>query len=433
MTGQQASIPNSSNIARAELDNGITLLVYENPAVQSVNLMGSLHAGSIYESPDKSGLASLAAGALMTGTSERDFDAIHGALEDIGADLGFRGHIHKAGLSGKALAEDLSLLLNVAAEALRNPIFPAEHVERLRGERLTWLQYSSFDTRYRAAKAMREALYPAAHPYHYGTYGDEESIAKISVDDLISFHAAHFGPRGMILVIVGAVDSADAIKLATESFGDWRNPAQPAVRQAAAPDTCSDDLRPVVFVPGKTQSDICMGLIGPARKADDYLAAQLANSVLGVFGMMGRIGKSVREEKGLAYYAFSRLGGGHGPDPWTVSAGVNPENVELAVASILEEIKRLRSEVVSDEDLADNQSYFTGRMPLRLESNEGIASHIHSMESFKLGLDYLANYDELIYRITKEDLLRAAQRYLRSERMVVAVAGPDRENPESAD
>ena len=78
-----------------------------------------------------------------------------------------------------------------------------------------------------------------------------------------------------------------------------------------------------------------MGVIGPARKADDYLAAQLANSVLGEFGMMGRIGKSVREEKGLAYYAFSRLGGGHGPDPWTVSAGVNPENVELAIASVL--------------------------------------------------------------------------------------------------
>lgn len=433
MTDRGASIPNSSNIARAELENGITLLVYENPAVQSVNLMGSFHAGSIYETPELSGLASLAAGALMTGTTARDFDALHGALEDIGADLGFRGHIHKAGLSGKALAEDLNLLLEVAAEALRQPIFPAEHVERLRGERLTWLQYSSFDTRYRAAKAMREALYPPAHPYHYGTYGDEESISRISVDDLKSFHAAHFGPRGMILVIVGAIAAADAIELATDAFGDWRNPAQPAVRQAAVPEACSQDFRPTVFVPGKTQSDICMGVIGPARKADDYLAAQLANSVLGEFGMMGRIGKSVREEKGLAYYAFSRLGGGHGPDPWTVSAGVNPENVELAVASVLEEIERLTTEAVSDEDLADNQSYFTGRMPLRLESNEGIASHIHSMESFKLGLDYLAKYDELIYSVTKEDMLRAAQRYLLPEEMVVAVAGPGREDSNATD
>lgn len=425
MTDLQASIPNESNIIRAELDNGITILVYENPAVQSVNVMGSLQAGSIYEKPEQSGLASLAAGALMTGAQGADFDAIHGALEDVGADLGFRGHVHKAGFSGKALAEDLSLLLDVASDALRNPIFPAEHVERLRGERLTWLQYSSFDTRYRAAKAMREALYPASHPYHYGTYGDEESIAKITVDDLKDFHAGHFGPRGMILAVVGAVEASHVVQLATNAFGDWGNPEQPAVLQAHEPENAADGLRPTVVVPGKTQSDIHMGIVGPARKTEDYLAAQLANSVLGEFGMMGRIGKSVREDKGLAYYAYSRLGGGHGPDPWTISAGVNPDNVELAIASIMDEIERVTSETVTDEDLADNQSYFTGRMPLRLESNEGIASHIHSMESFDLGLDYLANYEDMIYGITKDDLLRAAQNYLRPEGMVVAVAGPD--------
>ena len=426
MTDRRGSIPKSSNITRVQLDNGITLLAYENPAVLSVNVMGSLHAGGIYESPKQSGLASLVAGALMTGTAARDFDAMHGALEDVGADLGFRGHMHKVGFAGKALAEDLSLLLDAASDCLRNPVFPAEHVERLRGERLTWLQYSSFDTRYRAAKAMREALYPETHPYHYGSYGDEESIAGLTVDDLRQFHGEHFGPRGMILVIVGAVAASEAVSLATAAFGDWRNPEQPAIRQAYGPDSGADDLRRTVVVPGKTQSDISMGAIGPARRADDFLAAQLANSILGEFGMMGRIGKSVREEKGLAYYAYSRLGGGHGPDPWTISAGVNPDNVELAIASVIEEIERLTSDAVTDEDLADNQSYFTGRMPLRLESNEGIASNIHSMESFDLGLDYLANYDDMIYSITKADLLRAARNYLRPERMVVAVAGPDR-------
>ena len=88
--------------------------------------------------------------------------------------------MHKVGLSGKALAEDLQLLLEISNDVLRNPSFPDDHVERLRGERLTWLQYSSFDTRYRAAKAMREALYPASHPYHYGTSGSEETIKRIS-------------------------------------------------------------------------------------------------------------------------------------------------------------------------------------------------------------------------------------------------------------
>ena len=425
MSKSQASIPHSGNIERTELPNGIKILVYENPAVQSVNVMGSLHGGSIYEASEQSGLASIVAGASMTGTGNRDFDAIHGALEDIGAALSFSGHKHKVGFSGKALAEDLSTLVDVANDVLRNPVFPAEHVERLRGERLTWLQYSQFDTRYRASKAMREALYPEDHPYHYGTYGNEESIAGISVDDLRAFHSRQYGPAGMILVIVGAVKSDEALALVGDAFGDWRQESPSAAQCVDAPAAEAAGGRRTVFVPGKTQSDISMGIIGPSRKADDFLAAQLANSVLGVFGMMGRIGKSVREEKGLAYYAYSSVGGGHGPEPWSVSAGVNPENVDLAIESILAEIERLSTELATEGDLADNQSYFTGRMPLRLESNEGIASNIHSMESYGLGLDYLLNYEEMIGRITREDLLAAARTYLSAEDMTIAVAGPE--------
>ena len=416
--------PHSDSISRVKLDNGLTLLVYENAAVRSVNIMGSIHAGSIYERPDKSGLASLTALALMTGTANRSFDDIHSALEDIGAEFAVRGDVHKIGLFGKALAEDLPRLLEIANDALRQPIFPDEHIERLRGERLTWLQYSSFDTRYRAAKAMRETLYPQPHPYHYGTHGTEETTAAISRGDLMRYRETHFGPRGMILVIVGAIQTDEVIQQVTELFGDWQNPHQPAVAAVTAPDKLSGSQRQFVAVPGKTQSDIKMGAIGPARQAADYLPAQLANSILGEFGMMGHIGKNVREQKGLAYYAFSQLGGGHGPDPWSVSAGVSPDNVELALDSIMEEIERLISETVSDDDLADNQSYFTGRLPLRLESNEGLASHIHSMESYGLGLDYLADYRDSIYRITKEDLLKAARNYLKPAEMVTAVAGP---------
>ncbi|MCY4539774.1 MAG: pitrilysin family protein [Chloroflexi bacterium] len=424
MSAFAASIPKESNINRVEFDNGMVLLVYENRAVESVNITASLHAGSIYEGPERSGLASLAASALLTGTEDRSFDEIHASLENIGAELSMRGHIHKLGLFGKALAEDLRPLMETASEALRYPSFPSEHVERLRGERLTWLQYSSFDTRYRAGKAMRQALYPASHPYHYGTYGDEGTIGGITKADLSAFHARHMGPGGMIMVIVGDVDTQDAVRLVGETLGDWRNPEQSQVARADFPDAPSVTERQTVFVPGKTQCDISMGALGPARGAADYLAAQIANSVLGEFGMMGRIGKSVREEQGLAYYAYSHLGGGHGPDPWIVSAGVNPDHVDKAIDSILAEIERLVSEAVSDEDLADNQSYFTGRLPLRLESNEGISSQIHAMESYKLGLNYLAEYKDMIYRISGDDVLKAAQRYLDPKNMVIAVAGP---------
>lgn len=421
----QSNFPSSANITRVVLDNGIVVLAYENPAVKSVNIMGSLQVGSIYDSPEKNGLASFVASALMMGTTHRDFDQIHSAMEDIGADVGIQSHVHKVGVSGKSLAEDLPVLLDVANDALRNPIFPEDHIERLRGQRLTRLQHSNFDTRYRSSKALREALYPESHPYHYGTYGTEETIPELSIDNLKAFHARHYGPRNMIMVVVGAVSADDAVAMVSEKFGDWQNSDQPALVDAPDITEFTGTRRSFVFVPGKSQSDINMGVVGPSRYAPDYIPAQLANSVLGVFGMMGRIGKSVREEKGLAYYAYSRVGGGHGPDAWTISAGVNPENVELAVDSSLEEIERLITEVVTDDDIADNQSYFTGNLPLQLESNEGLSSHIHRMESFQLGLDFLANYKDAVYSVTKEDMLKAAQNYLKPDEMVVAVAGPE--------
>jgi zinc protease len=128
---------------------------------------------------------------------------------------------------------------------------------------------------------------------------------------------------------------------------------------------------------------------------------------------------------GLAYYAYSRLEGGEGPGAWQVMAGVSPENVSLTIEKAQAEIERLCNELVSEEELDDNQSYFTGRLPLRLESNSGIANILEALERYDLGLDYLANYTQTIRTISREDILSAAQRYLRPERLVISVAEPE--------
>lgn len=419
------ALPGPDTITRVVLENGITVLVYENYAAQSVVLAGSLQAGSLYETPDKSGLASMTASALMRGTEQHDFDMIHASLEDIGADLDVGAGVHTAGFNGKSLAEDLPVLVNLASEALRHPVFPPDHVERLRGEIITGLQYRQQDTRFRANRAFRDSLYPANHPYHYSTRGTLQTVPQIAVADLHDYHRQHYGPSGMIVVIVGAVKAQDAVDIVRTRFADWQNPAQPT--PTPLPDMPSvDEIRRVaVNVPGKTQSDIVLGVPGPSRLAPDYRAAALVNSVLGQFGMMGRIGEEVREKLGLAYYAYSSVEGGHGPNPWNVSAGVNPANVQLAVDSIMKEVRRITAEPVSDEDLADNKSYFTGHLPLQLESNEGIASSILNIELYDLGLDYLLKITDEINALTKDDLLAAARKYWNPDAYVMAVAGPE--------
>lgn len=420
------SLPGSHNIQRVVLENGITLLSYENYAAQSVVIAGSLRAGSIYESPAQNGLASLTASALMRGTRKRDFNTLASAQEDVGADLNVGGGTHFVSFFGKALAEDLPLLVELLADVLREPAFPVQQVERLRGELMTGMRMRMQDTRFRASRAFSEALYPPEHPYHYSPRGTIETLTTITPDDLIAFHRQQYGPDGMLIAIVGAVSAAEAEAVVRQWLADWTNPAQ--VPTPELPALAARHGTERIFTPlaGKTQSDLILGIVGPARSAPDFMAAQVANSVLGQFGMMGRIGGSVREDLGLAYYAYSDIEGGLGPGAWKVAAGVNPANVDLAIERIVDELVRITSEPVSSDDLDDNQSYFVGRLPSQLESNEGIASNLLNMEVNQLGLDYLVNYREMLYRLTPGELLAAARRYLTPEALVISVSGPER-------
>jgi zinc protease len=148
------------------------------------------------------------------------------------------------------------------------------------------------------------------------------------------------------------------------------------------------------------------------------------NTILGVFGMVGRIGQTVREEQGLAYYASSRLEGGLGPGPWTASAGVAPDKVEQAIASIRQEIRRIQDEPVTAEELTDSQAYRTGSMPMSLETNGGLVDIITDMELYGLGLDYLHCYGDMINAITVERIQAAARKYLSADDIAIAVSGP---------
>jgi zinc protease len=229
----------------------------------------------------------------------------------------------------------------------------------------------------------------------------------------------------MIIAIVGAVTAPEAVDTVRQGLGDWQNPDQPEAPDLPEVIPPEEIRRASLGIPGKTQSDLVLGVPGPSRYADDYQAATLVNSVLGQFGMMGRVGKSIREERGYAYYAFSQVSGGYGPGAWNVVAGVNPVNVEESVNVIGDEIRRLTTEPVSADDLADNQSYFTGRLPLQLEKNEGLAGTLLNIESYDLGLDYVQKYHQMIDTLTADDLLAAAQHYLNPEAFVLSVVGPE--------
>lgn len=414
------AIPNGDDITRVALPNGMTVLVRENHAAPVVVVEGYIPAGAIHETAQQAGLSSFVASMLTRGSARYSFDLFNETVESLGASLGAGSDNHFTNFSTTSLSEDFGQMLQVLADVVRNPLFPAEQVERVRQQRLVRLQERAQDTNRMASLRFFESVY-GQHPYGRSVSGYTETISALQQADLADYHAAHYTPNGAILVIVGDVETKQALDLVDAHFGNWQGAAQTT---DVPPLTTVDRQRIHYPIAGKVQSDIVIGAPAVARHDPDFFAVRVANTILGQFGMMGRLGERVREEQGLAYYSYSsadtELHGG----VWLAQAGVNPANVQQAIDSILTEFVRLGEEPVPAEELADSQAYLTGILPLTLETNAGVASTLLNMEWYKLGLDYLTRYNQLIYSVTPADVQRVAARYLHPDRCTIVVAGP---------
>jgi len=226
-----------------------------------------------------------------------------------------------------------------------------------------------------------------------------------------------------VISVVGAIEADRVLQKLAATLGQWRAPGNP--RPLAIPDATTQPqiVQKRVNLPEKPQIDMVWGVVAMPRTSSDYYAAMMGNFILGRLGLMGRLGDNVRDQQGLAYYVTSSLHMGMGPQPWSIVAGVSPEFVDRALASILYEVDRLGSEPVSDEELEDCRSYLVGALPLRLETNEGIANLLISIEEYDLGLDYLQRYPAIVNSVSKEALQQTARRYLTLDRYVVSMAG----------
>jgi zinc protease len=280
----------------------------------------------------------------------------------------------------------------------------------------------SQDTAEMASLTFDEILF-ADHPYRFPEEGTLESVQRIAVEDLVHFHRLHYGPRGMVIVVVGAIEPSNALAILSDHLADWQNAAQPLPPELPPLQPLPQTVEKKVFIPGKSQVDLLIGSVGPQRNAPEYLSAAIGNNILGQFGLMGRIGDAVRERAGLAYYAYSSLSSGIGPGSWTVAAGVAPHNVVRAIEIIRQEIQRFVQEKVSEEELSDSQTNFIGRLPLSLESNMGVAYALGNLERYGLGLNYYRQYADLVRSVTREQVLETAQKYLDPNRLAIAIAG----------
>jgi zinc protease len=419
----QSGISSIETATRHVLPNGMVVLIQRNPSSSTVSVRGEIRVGAVNEPIDKNGLAVFTGASLIRGTARRTFQQIVAGTEERGASVNAGGGLHSSGFAGRSLVEDLPLVLEMLADMLTQPVFPAQEIERLRGQFLMGLRESEQETRTQVSRAARSLLFPADHPYSRLSSGTTETVQAISRDDLAEFHKLYH-PAATTIAIVGDVEPQAVIELLERVFSAWEPSSAPPTYELPAVTPLVGVQRRDIAMAGKIQSDVVWGVHGITRTNPDFYAVSVANMILGRIGLGGRLGENVRERQGLAYYCGSFVEADLGAGPWAASAGVNPANVERALAAILHEVAQFSADGPTADEINDARDYMTGSLVLGLETNDGIAGTLLGIERYGLGLDYITRYPAIIRAISADHVVEVARKYLSTENYIVAVAGP---------
>jgi zinc protease len=409
---------------RAVLPNGIPVLAQERPQSQSFALRLRVPAGTVYERPEESGIAYLTARSLQRGSSGRSFDEINIRLDELGGSMTVDAGREFIEARVRGLRDDFQELIYVLADAVQRPDFPVAEVEKVRSEQIGAIAEADNDTRAVADRLLRRSVYPKPNPFGRRVLGDREIVATLDREAVAGYHARTFSPHGATLAVVGGIAGFDdAVEGLSSAFGSWDDSGH-TMDIANRFVTNETAVRTTEAIPGKSQVDIAAGVATIPRGHQDYYALDVGNIILGRLGLMGRLGAEVRDRQGLAYYASSQLEPRRDSTLWAARAGVDPENVERAVHAIQTELDRLRSDLVSDEELDDAKSYLAGVLPLALETHDGVASILLAIEEFGLGLDYLDRYPGIIAAVGREQVRQAARSHLDPDRLGIGIARP---------
>ena len=425
MKNNSQSLPGSDDILRKTLPNQITVLVRENPQSQTIVIKGALlTCGSFFDPVDKDGLAQFMTSCLMYGTETHSSDEIASMIDFNGASLSFGASANAINFSARSLVEDLPMLLSLIRETLEQPAFPLDKIELIRRQFLTAIDIRRYDTDETANDTFDHTLF-GDHPYGRQNKGTKESILSITADDVHAFHHHHVSPQGLILSIVGGISAGKAADMVQSVFSDWQSTLPIVVPDIYFPrlDPSKAAVRIHMEIPEKSEMTLVTGGFGPSRSDPGFYPAALGNCILGEFGMMGRIGKVVRDDNGLAYYAGSSLDSSLHGGTWLVSAGTNPDNLEKALNLIHQELHRFLEEPVTAEELSDVKSFYTGSLPLSLESNSGVAGAILTGQIYGLGINYLRELPQRVNAVTAESILEAANRFIDPDHAITVTAG----------
>ena len=414
LSGQTMSLP----VERTVMDNGLILLVLQQPTIPIVNVRVMIKAGALFDPEDKPGVANLVADLLDEGTSRRSSVEIADAIDFIGGRLNTTGGSDWATISLGILKEDFKVGIDLLSDILLHPSFSKNELKRRRQEILGELAAEKDQPGVVGRRAFNKLVF-GKHPYHRPIQGTEESLLKIKRSDLLEFYEKYYRPNNTVIAIVGDVSAAEAKDIMVQHFRKW---ASSPIQATLIPEAPRLEKKVIKLIDRNiTQANIILGHIGITRQNPDYYTVLVMNYILGGGGFSSRLLTEIRDNQGLAYSIHSRFGASMEPGSFVAKLQTKNSSAQQAIQAVIAEIRRIRENPVSDQEIEEAKAFLTGSFPLQMDTSSEIATLLTQVEFFELGQDYFEDFIERIQAVSKEDVQRAAQKYLFPDRYVLVV------------
>ena len=403
-----------------QLGNGMTVLVNERPGLPIVTANLVVRSGSEANPTDMPGLANFTAAMLDQGTASRSAPQIADQVAQLGGSLRAASTMDSSQVTVSSLQRTFPEMLELLADVVRRPAFPAEEIERQRASRLASLVQQRENANAAAQAVMSAALYGPGHPYGYTELGNEASNKAMTQADLQRFWSENFVPNNAALIVSGRVTVNELKPLVEKAFGEWQK-GSPKRTALAEPKGTSSRLV-IVDKPGAPQTQVRVASVGVARATPDYEALRVLDEALGGL-FSSRINLNLREQHGYTYGARSQFVFRRSAGPFLVSSGVRTEVTAPAVVEILKEVKRIRESELSPEELLLARNSIVRSLPADFETSGRVSGSTASLFVYDLGLDYYTKLPSRYEAVTAAAVLSAAQKYLMPDRMVVVAVG----------
>jgi len=359
---------------------------------------------------------SLMGGMLNEGTRSLPKAAFDQAVEKMGANVS----LNSGGGSASALTRYFKDAFGLMGLALKEPAFTQESFDKLKTQAITGLKSSAKSAPAIAGRVTNALVYGTTNPY--GEFETEQTIQALTVQDVKDAYAAYITPSRAYLTFVGDITAADAKALATSVFGTWtgKTLTLPVLPNVANPGKTEID---VVNVPSAVQSEIhVVNLVDLKKNNPDYFPVLLANYILGG-GAESRLFMNLREKHGFTYGAYSNTGSGRWQSTFNASASVRNAKADSSVAEFMKELKRIRTEKVSPEELSSAKALYNGSFALGLEDPARSAGFASNILINDLPADFYKTYLQRFNAVTADDILRVAQKYFNYDNTRVIVVG----------